>query len=58
VSRAFAPKEGLPEDPACGSAHLALQLSPRGGELYCPLQDGEVRLPGRRALYMEGSINI
>src|SRR5688572_25519035 len=24
VSRAFAPKEGLPEDPVCGSAHLAL----------------------------------
>jgi PhzF family phenazine biosynthesis protein len=24
VSRAFVPKEGLPEDPVCGSAHLAL----------------------------------
>jgi len=31
----------LREDTACGLPHLALQLSPRGGELYCPLQDGE-----------------
>ncbi len=74
VSRAFAPKEGLPEDPVCGSAHLtlvpfwserlgqkehhALQLSPRGGELYCALVGEEVRLAGRCALYLEGSIHI
>jgi len=38
--------------------HLALQLSPRGGELHCALRDGEVRLAGRCALYMEGSIHI
>lgn len=74
VSRAFAPKEGLPEDPVCGSAHLtlvpwwsdrlgrtehrALQLSPRGGELHCSLEAGEVRLAGRCALYLEGSIHL
>lgn len=74
VSRAFAPKEGLPEDPVCGSAHLALvpywserlgrtehlalQLSPRGGELHCSLHDNEVRLAGRCALFMEGTIHI
>lgn len=74
VSRAFAPKEGLPEDPVCGSAHLALvpywserlrrnrhlalQLSPRGGELHCMLEDGRVRLAGRCARYMEGVIHI
>jgi PhzF family phenazine biosynthesis protein len=74
VSRAFAPKEGLPEDPVCGSAHLslvpywserlgrtehrALQLSPRGGELHCSLQDGDVRLAGKCALFMEGVIHI
>jgi PhzF family phenazine biosynthesis protein len=74
VSRAFAPKEGLPEDPVCGSAHLslvpywsdrlghtehrALQLSPRGGELHCSLQGGNVRLAGACALYMEGTICI
>jgi PhzF family phenazine biosynthesis protein len=73
VSRAFAPKEGLPEDPVCGSAHLALvpfwserlgrrhhralQLSPRGGELHCSLDDDEVRLAGRCALYLEGTIS-
>jgi PhzF family phenazine biosynthesis protein len=74
VSRAFAPKEGLPEDPVCGSAHLALvpywsarlgkdehralQLSPRGGELDCALEGDQVSLAGRCALYMEGTINI
>lgn len=74
VSRAFAPKEGLPEDPVCGSAHLALvpywserlkrnehvalQLSPRGGELHCVLQGDEVRLAGQCALYMQGTIHI
>jgi PhzF family phenazine biosynthesis protein len=74
VSRAFAPKEGLPEDPVCGSAHLALvpfwserlgrrthralQLSPRGGELHCALEDGQVRLAGRCALYLEGTIRL
>jgi predicted PhzF superfamily epimerase YddE/YHI9 len=74
VSRAFAPKEGLPEDPVCGSAHLALvpfwserlgrrthralQLSPRGGELHCTLEDGRVRLAGRCALYLEGTIRL
>jgi PhzF family phenazine biosynthesis protein len=74
VSRAFAPKEGLPEDPICGSAHLslgpywserlgrtehrAMQLSPRGGELYCSLRGNEVRLAGECTLYMEGTIHI
>jgi PhzF family phenazine biosynthesis protein len=74
VSRAFAPKEGLPEDPVCGSAHLSLvpywsdrlgrtehravQLSPRGGELHCSLQGNEVRLAGECALYMEGTLHI
>jgi len=74
VSRAFAPKEGLPEDPVCGSAHLALapfwagrlgkgrlralQLSPRGGELHCALEGDRVRLAGQCTLYMEGTINL
>ncbi len=74
VSRAFAPKEGLPEDPVCGSAHLtlvpfwsarlgrtehhALQLSARGGELHCSLASGEVRLAGKCALYLEGCIHV
>jgi PhzF family phenazine biosynthesis protein len=74
VSRAFAPKEGLPEDPVCGSAHLALapfwasrlgkerlralQLSPRGGELHCALEGDRVRLAGQCTLYMEGTISL
>jgi predicted PhzF superfamily epimerase YddE/YHI9 len=74
VSRAFAPKERLPEDPVCGSAHLALvrywsnrlgrtehlalQLSPRGGELHCSLLGNEVRLAGGCALYMQGAIYV
>ena len=74
VSRAFAPKEGLPEDPVCGSAHLALvpywserlgkdrhralQLSPRGGALDCALESDAVRLAGRCALYLDGTITI
>ncbi|GAB4133245.1 MAG: PhzF family phenazine biosynthesis protein [Raineya sp.] len=53
VSRFFAPKLGIPEDPVTGSAHTSLvplwaqklqknemiaqQLSQRGGELYCKL---------------------
>lgn len=74
VSRAFAPKEGLPEDPVCGSAHLALvpfwaerlgqrslharQLSPRGGELHCTLEGDAVRLAGRCAVYLAGTIAL
>ncbi len=74
VSRAFAPKEGLPEDPVCGSAHLTLvpywsaqlgtrrhharQLSERGGDLACELDDEgtTVRIAGDCALYIEGTI--
>ena len=53
VSRSFAPKCGIPEDPVCGSAHcqiadywsqvlgktniVAYQASKRGGTLYCEL---------------------
>jgi predicted PhzF superfamily epimerase YddE/YHI9 len=74
VSRAFAPKEGLPEDPVCGSAHLtlapywsnrlgkkmlrALQLSSRGGELFCRLEGDTVQLAGRCAPYLAGNITL
>lgn len=74
VSRAFAPNEGLDEDPVCGSAHLtlvpywsqrleqrahrALQLSERGGELFCSTDGENVTLAGHCALYLEGSIRI
>ena len=55
VSRSFAPKVSVPEDPVCGSAHCqiadywakelgrkrihAYQASKRGGHLYCEIQE-------------------
>lgn len=67
VSRTFAPKMGLPEDPVCGSGHChiipywagkwnkteftARQASPRGGILYCRLRGDRVLLGGQAALY-------
>jgi PhzF family phenazine biosynthesis protein len=74
VSRFFAPRVGVPEDPVTGSAHCvlipywagvlgkqalyALQVSKRGGELYCGLSGDRVRISGRAALYLEGTITI
>ena len=71
VSRFFAPKHGIPEDPVTGSAHCTLipywaqrlgkdklharQISARGGELYCENAGGRVKIAGRAALYMEGT---
>lgn len=67
VSRTFAPKLGVPEDPVCGSGHchivplwskklgkdelVARQASPRGGTLHCHLRGDRVSLAGRAALY-------
>ncbi len=72
VSRFFAPKAGIPEDPVTGSSHaslipfwsgrlgkaelLARQLSPRGGELYCKDAGDRVKIAGHAVLYLEGSI--
>lgn len=63
VSRYFAPKVGIPEDPVCGSAHcrlvplwsqktgktefLAYQSSERGGVLRCRLLEDRVILGGQ-----------
>jgi predicted PhzF superfamily epimerase YddE/YHI9 len=74
VSRFFAPKAGIPEDPVTGSAHCtlvpywaarlgkerlyALQLSRRGGELFCENMGDRVRIAGRAVLYMEGVIRL
>lgn len=74
VSRFFAPRVGIPEDPVTGSAHCvlipywasvlgkealhALQVSARGGELYCGLSDDRVTISGRSALYLEGMITL
>ena len=72
VSRTFAPKSGVPEDPVCGSGHChiapywtarlqkpritAYQASVRGGTLYCAVEGGRVKLSGKAALYAESEI--
>ena len=74
VSRFFAPKVGLPEDPATGSSHCqltpywakqfgrnemkAFQLSKRGGEFFCTDAGDRVKIAGRAALYLQGEITI
>lgn len=67
VSRSFAPKCAVPEDPVCGSGHChiipywadvlgqteltAYQASSRGGVLYCRMDGDRIHLAGRAALY-------
>lgn len=74
VSRFFAPKLGIDEDPVTGSAHCALapywgkklgkttlnaqQLSIRGGEIECELRGDRVILKGYATKYMSGEIEI
>ena len=74
VSRFFAPGAGIPEDPVTGSAHCtlipywarrldkmqlhALQVSQRGGELFCELRKDRVRIAGHAVQYLAGSIEI
>ncbi|MCA9742040.1 MAG: PhzF family phenazine biosynthesis protein [Deferribacteres bacterium] len=74
VSRFFAPKLGVDEDPVTGSTHCLLtpywagkldrsrlkaqQLSKRGGELICELQGDRVSISGGAVLYLEGQITI
>jgi PhzF family phenazine biosynthesis protein len=74
VSRFFAPRVGIPEDPVTGSAHCVLipywanvlhkndlhafQISKRGGELFCTFIGERVMISGKAALYMEGTIMI
>lgn len=72
VSRFFAPGAGVDEDPVTGSAHSqlipfwaeklgkkdmhALQLSKRGGELWCEQKGDRVIMKGKGAFYMKGKI--
>lgn len=69
VSRYFAPRIGIPEDPATGSTHCtlapywskrlgkrklhAVQLSSRRGELWCEHLDDKVRISAQAVLYSE-----
>jgi predicted PhzF superfamily epimerase YddE/YHI9 len=72
VSRYFAPRSGITEDPVTGSAHCALtpywsvrlgkrelralQVSRRGGELLCRDRGDAVVVAGRAVRYLEGTI--
>ena len=74
VSRFFAPRMGIPEDPVTGSAHCTLipywagrlgkkeltarQISARVGELRCRHRGERVAIAGRAVLYLEGYIYI
>ncbi|MDP8206465.1 MAG: PhzF family phenazine biosynthesis protein [Candidatus Electryonea clarkiae] len=74
TSRFFAPRVGINEDPVTGSAHCtlipywserlgknklhALQVSDRGGELFCEDCNDRVLISGKAVLYLKGNINI
>ncbi len=74
VSRFFAPKMGIDEDPVTGSAHCGLvpfwakrlgtntlsarQLSRRGGELACELRGTRVLMSGHAVLYSTATMHL
>lgn len=74
VSRFFAPRAGILEDPVTGSAHCMLtpywatalgkekltarQLSARGGRLTCQLAGDRVLIGGQVRAYLEGTIDV
>jgi len=74
ISRYFAPRVGIDEDPVTGSAHCtstpywaerlgkneltAHQISARGGRLRCTLQGDRVLLAGAAVTYLEGTVTL
>ncbi|MBK6749488.1 MAG: PhzF family phenazine biosynthesis protein [Pyrinomonadaceae bacterium] len=74
VSRMFAPRIGINEDPVTGAIHCSLipywadqlgknemfarQVSERGGELFCELQGDRVKIGGEAVLYLKGEIYV
>jgi predicted PhzF superfamily epimerase YddE/YHI9 len=74
VSRFFAPRAGVLEDPVTGSAHCTLvpywaerlgkrvlaarQLSARGGEIGCELRGERVAMTGGVVEYLQGEIEV
>jgi PhzF family phenazine biosynthesis protein len=74
VSRFFAPRLGIPEDPVTGSAHCTLtpywsahlgkrklraqQISRRRGELSCEDRGDRVLIGGQAVLYLRGEITV
>ncbi|WP_420427472.1 PhzF family phenazine biosynthesis protein [Algiphilus sp.] len=74
VSRFFAPRYGIAEDPVTGSAHCTLgpywrerlgkdkllgeQRSQRGGRVQCRVGDTRVQLGGTAVTFLEGTIYV
>jgi PhzF family phenazine biosynthesis protein len=74
VSRFFAPRVGVDEDPVTGSAHTvlipfwseklnkkemkALQLSRRGGTLFCRCKGDRVDIGGKAVTFLKGEITL
>lgn len=74
VSRVFAPKVKVPEDPVTGSTHcliapywserlgkknlIARQASARGGVLYCEVLGERVKISGNAALFAVADLKI
>lgn len=74
ISRSFAPKLNVVEDPVCGSGHchivpywaqqlnkdeiVAYQASKRGGTLYCHLDGERVKMAGKAVLYSISDIFV
>lgn len=74
ISRSFAPKCNVVEDPVCGSGHchiipywanalgknelVAYQASRRGGVLYTRVEGDRIVLAGKAALYSEAEIHV
>lgn len=74
VSRVYAPREGINEDPVTGSAHcllvdywqkklgksefLAYQASPRGGILELQIVGDRVHLKGQAVTILEGTLKV
>lgn len=74
VSRFFAPKHNIPEDPVTGSAHTTLipywakrlgksemfarQVSARGGAIWCKHRGDRVTIAGTCAPYLDGWIEL
>lgn len=74
VSRSFAPKLKVVEDPVCGSGHchiapywaqrlgkdelVAYQASTRGGTLYCRMEGDKVFMAGKATLFSKGELML
>ena len=74
VSRCFAPKLSVPEDPVTGSTHCmiapfwaqrlkkneitAYQASKRGGTLFCTTGESRVKIAGKAALFAEAELHL